>query len=442
MRSIHSKARRQRSLSRMNSWTNLILLLYLLVGILLSTILLAIPLSALSLGANEVFLGGIVSGFVSAGLVLSFIGAAVCDRLGERSVLIIAFGSYAVAHLLGALGVSSFLLLLSATIAGVGDMLFTVGGMTYLTRLVTNRDSDLTISAAFSLLRIGSVAGSIGAGGIAESLGFKAVFLIGLLVSLVALLLSVLLPNAGREPQSSPVGVSDIPGSYKVAYSLFRKNRSVRLAACITGLGTVGWFTFRSSFYLDHLRRAGMLPGVIGLVTGAGSAAMVLAPFVYSLLTTRVDPLPAMAVGLLFAGSGLAVTPLLRTAIMIGSIGGLAQMGDFFRLPGVYSLLSAYTSPRDRPAAVAIMNTSWAAAALIAGPLWGLVVRSLGLATVFYIAGLGIVIGTVALCAFDRRPWKAGRIRSSARRSARDEEENLSCGSGAHRSSPEKWTAR
>lgn len=397
MGSTVPKAQRQRNLTRASSWRNLIVPIYLLYGILVSTVLFAVPLRALSLGASEVLLGGIVSGFVSTGLLFSFIGAALCDRFGERSLLIGAFGCYALAYMAGVLAVSPFLLMLSAVTAGVGDMLFTVAGMTYLTHLVEHRGRDIIMSIAFSLLRAGSVVGRIGAGSIIESSGFEVVFLVGAFVSIAGLLLSAVLPKTSVEPRPIPVSLQGIFRPYKAAYDLLRRNETVRIVAAVTILGCMGWFTFRSSFYLDYLRRTGMSHGSIGLLTALGSVAMIVAPFVYSLLSRRGEALRAVAIGLVVAGVGLAATPLLSTAMLIGVVGIPAQMGDGFRLPGVYSLLSANTSSRDRPASWAIVNTSFAVAGLVAGLLWGLVVKAVGLSAAFYIAGLATVIGTFAL---------------------------------------------
>jgi MFS family permease len=393
-------------LTHRSTWRGLILVIYLVYGILVNAVLFGVPLRALNLGASEVVLGTIISGFVSTGLVFSFTGAAICNRFGERSLLIGAFGCYALAHAVGILAASTFLLILAAFTAGLGDMLFTVGGMTYLTHLVKDQGRDLPMNMALSLLRIGSVVGLTGAGGLAESSGFKAVFLAGASLSIVGVLLSLVLPQAVGGPRGTPAPAQGILGHFRAAYQLFQGNPTVRIVAIITSLGSAGWFTFRSSFYLDYLRRIGMSPGSMGLLTGLGSVACIVAPFVYSLVSNRVQALRAVAIGLLMAGLGLAATPLLGTPVLIGAVAIPAQLGDAFRLPGVYSLLSASTIFRDRPTAVAIVSSSFALAALLAGPLWGLVVKTVGLATAFHVAGLATVFATFAI-------YRAGDLREA-----------------------------
>jgi predicted MFS family arabinose efflux permease len=398
-----TKTQRLDSLTRRDSWRNLILVLYLVYGVLVNVVMFGLPLRALHLGASEVLLGGIVSGFVSTGVAFSFFGAALCDRLGERSLLVGAFACYTLANGVGVLAGSPALLVLAAFTAGVGDMLFTVGGMTYLAHLVKDRGKDLPISIAFSLLRIGSVVGLAGAGRIVETSGFEPAFMASAFLSIAGSAMSVALPKVVAGPGRTPAPARGILGPFKAAYDLFRENQLVRIAVAVTSLGTVGWFTFRSSFYLDYLHRIGMSPGTMGILTALGSMACIVAPFIYSLLGARIEPLRAIAVGQLAAGLGLAATPLLRTAVLIGAVAIPAQMGDFFRFPGAYWLLSVDTSPEEQPVAMAFMNTSWAVAALLAGPLWALVIRAVGLSSTFYIAGLATVAGAFALFRFRGR---------------------------------------
>jgi MFS family permease len=385
----------------------LIIALYLLIGISMSSILFTAPLKALDLGASEVMLGSLVSALVSTGLIFSFAGAALCDRIGERTLVAVAFGSYVSAQVIGALADSPGWLLLSAVTAGVGDMLFTIGAMTYLTETARTAGKDMLISASFSLMRLGSVLGSALAGQLAEAFGYPKVFFSGMVISATGILVSLILP---RREQCSP-RVPDEPtgslDSYRSGYRLLRDNPMVRVVGILTGLSTVGWFTFKSSFYLNHLRRVGMTKGTMGLVVAAGSAAAVVAPFVYAWLTRRARRLAIILAGAICAGLGLAATPMLSSPVTLSLVAIVAQMGDTFRQPGVYSLLGIHTKPEDRPVGVAIVNTSWAVAALCAGPALGLLARVAGLSAPFLVAGFGTVATAIALWILYRRRRRA-----------------------------------
>lgn len=377
--------------------TYLILLLFFFAGILISTILLAVPLYALDMGVSEVMLGSLVAGFVSSGVFLSFLGAALCDCFGRRSVILWAFCFFAASNVAGMLAVSPLWLLLGALMAGVGDMLFTVGGVTYLAEIVAGNRQDLTTSAAFSLWPAGSVAGSVLAGYIAEWFGFSAAFLPGIVVSAAGVCLSLILPRVKPQVGQTLSPSREVFASYKAAYDLLRANKIIRVVPILTGLGTLGWFTFRSSFYLDYLRQLGISAGHIGLLMALGSGTRILAPFLYFLLSSRIGTLAAVLFGLLFGGLGLAVTPFLTSVLALAIVGTLAQTGDAFHLPGSYALLSLGTSLQERATSIAINNTSWAIAALLGGPFWGLIAGTMGLSKTFLMAGLGIALFAASL---------------------------------------------
>jgi len=295
------------------------------------------------------------------------------------------------------LAVSPLWLLLGAIMGGIGDMLFTVGGFTQLIAVASDKHRDLIISTAFSLLRAGSMVGSVLIGYIAERFGFSAVFLLGIVVGIVGGCLSFLLPHVNPETGQASSFFRRAFESYKAAYDLMRVNKTVRLVAAFTGLSTLGWFTFRSSFYLDYLYQLEMSVSTIGFLMALGSASMILAPFLYSLISKYTGVLVAIVFGLLVAGLALALTPFLTSTLAIALIGTLGQMGDAFRPPASISLMSSSTSSRKQPIAIAIMNTSWAMAAFIGGPFWGLIVLATGLSSVFLIAGWATMLGVAGL---------------------------------------------
>jgi MFS family permease len=380
--------------------------IYLLIGISISTILFAAPLKALELGAGDILLGSIVSAFACSGLILSIVGAALCNRLGEQRLLIGAFVCYVIGQSIGAIAGSPVHLLGSAIVAGVGDMLFTVGGMTYLTHATGREGSGLLLSSSFSLLSLGNMIGAAVAGQVVERYGFATVFLLGALVSGSGILLTFTLPQRDGSPVSEPKAPSVFLGAYRAAYGLLRENNTVRMAALVTALSTVGWYTFRSSFYLGHMRHVGMRAGTIGLVMAAGSAARVAAPFLYAWMATRIEPFEVIVVGVTGGALGLAVTPLLASAPALGLVGVISQLGDTFALPGAFALLGLHTDASDRPTSVAIINMVWALAALGGGPLWGVVVRLTGLSSSFHLAGLVIAAAAMTF-GISRRSYGA-----------------------------------
>jgi MFS family permease len=381
----------------------LILLLCFLYALLYSMILLAAPLYALNLGADEAVLGTLVAIFGVGGLVLSLPGAMLCDRFGLRAVILLSFCSFAAANLLDIFARSPAWLLLGHFMAGLGELLFAIAGFAYLAEVVPQGRQNLSHSVAFSIVGVGWVAGSALAGYVAEWVGFGSVFILGLLMSAAALLLSLCLSPITRQTQQASGRPHGVSTSYKTGYYLLRANKTVRLVALITILATLGWHTFAASFYLDYLHQLFMSLGTIGILRALGSAARVAAPLVYFLLSNRIGTVSTIFLGVLVGALGLAMTPVLTSVPTLAIVGSLALTANYFYLPGVYTLLHMGASSQERPTAIAIQNASWALGAVVGGPLWAVVIRVSGLRPTFFIAGLVIMLGTTTLYCQSRR---------------------------------------
>jgi MFS family permease len=380
-----------------------LLLLFFLVGVQMRVVLFAAPLYALELNASEVVLGGMAAAYVSAALFFSFIGAALSDRWGRRPLIRCSSCFFAAASILGMRAVSPIWLLGSEALAGVADLLFTVGGLTYLTEVAPRGREHLVNNLGVACLAAGTLAGSYTAGFVADRASFQAVFLLELLVSILTFGVALVLPEAesGRGQQSDEP--RDLFVAYRAAYGLLRDNKWVRLVPFVTGFGSLTWFTFGSSFYLDYLRQIGASTTTIGFVTGLGSTAMMAASLAFHVISKRTSASSATLFGLLFGSLGLAAVPFMRSVPMLAVTGTLAQMATFFRIPGVLNLMRLHTSHRERATAMAVNNTAWAVAAFVGGPLWGLVARVAGLASAFLVAGLATALGVVALWVWSHR---------------------------------------
>jgi predicted MFS family arabinose efflux permease len=381
----------------------LILLLCFTFALLNSMIILAAPLYALRMQASATMLGALVASYVASGLFLSLPGAALCYRLGLRSVVILSFCLFLTANFVDLVAVSPSWLILGQLLAGVADLLFTLGGLAYLTEVAPHSRQNLAHSAAFTGMGVGWVCGSALGGLVAQWVGFDGVFLLGTLVSVVAVGVSLCLPAVNSQPHQATVSTRGILASYQVGYDLLRANKAVRRVALANCLATLGWYTFGSSFYLDYLHQLAVPVGTIGLLRALGSAAKVLAPFLYLLISERVGPLLIIFFGLLFGGLGLAMTPILTSVLTLAIVGTLAQAADAFRLRGVFGLLYIGTRSGERPTSLAVMNTFWALAAFVGGPFWGLTARPIGLSNTFLVAGLTIMLGAFGLIIRSRR---------------------------------------
>jgi predicted MFS family arabinose efflux permease len=375
----------------------LIITLCFLYALLYSMILLIVPLYALEMGGAEAVLGGLVAVFGTSGVLLSLPGAVLCGRLGLRPVIVLSFGLFTAANLLNWWAAVPILLLPGHFMAGIGELLFAIAGFAYLAETVPQSRQGLAHSVAFTSTGVGWMAGSALGGTVAEGYGFRAVFVLGALIGVAAISLSLGLSRISWRIERAEGAAQDMLSSYRAGYRLAQANHTVCFVALITILATVGWYTFSSSFYLDYLYRLGLTVGTIGLLRTLGAVARVVSPLAYYLFSRWVGSWTAIIIGVLFGAVGLAVTPLLKSVGLLAIVGMPAQMANFFYLPGVYILMRQGVASRARPTAIAVQNTSWAAAAFFAGPSWAWFVQKLGLSATFWVAGLLIVLGSAVL---------------------------------------------
>jgi len=129
---------------------------------------------------------------------------------------------------------------------------------------------------------------------------------------------------------------------------------------------------------------------------------MVLGPPLYFVISRRIGLLPAILLGLLLAGLGLAITPFLTSVPVLALVGTLSQAADSFRVPGVFALLRLGTRTEERATSIAILNTSWAVAAFSGGSFWRVTVEITGLSNAFLVAGLATMVGTGSFYVWSR----------------------------------------
>jgi len=369
---------------------------------------LVVPLDALDMGASEAMLGILVASFVACGAFFSLLGATLCDRFGLRPVIVLCFCFLAAGYTVDMLAVSPSWLIPGHILAGIGEMLFSVGGLAYLSQAPSHSRQKLVHSVALTGMGVGFVSGSALGGYVAEWVGFRGVFVLGILVSIAAGCLSLRLSSVNPQAHQRVDAPRGVFTAYQAGYDLLRSNKAVRLAALLTMVGTSGWYTFSSSFYLDYLHRLAIPSGTIGFLMALGSGARILGAPLYFSLSNRIGIVPAVLFGLLSGGMGLAITPFLKSVVALAVVGTLAQVADRLRFPGAFTLLSQGTRLQERPTAIAIMNTSWALTAFIGGPFWGLIVRTAGLSNAFLLAGLAIMLGIATIYFWNRGSYGKG----------------------------------
>jgi len=321
----------------------------------------------LLIGLSPAVVGFIVSTTGSVRLLSNAPVGSLFDRVGTRSPLLVGFLLLSVSPFGYALGMDAgavpvppaVTFVVSRAVAGVGSALVLVGGYAMITAVTTSENRGRWLGYMLGAYSLGFPVGLAVGGVVADAYGVREAFLLGGVVSLLAVPpLLVLIPD------TSP-GV-DHDGGLRAIPALVRTDR--RLAV----LGTVnGILTFLSRAFLTSVvvfaARLGLelggfgdigVSGVILAVVTLGAAGSTLVAGRYSdALDNRISlVVPALGVMTLgFVTVALIPTvPGIMTGGAVAAIGGgatgpvlKAYLGDISPVEDVAKLGGAYDAFGD-----------------------------------------------------------------------------------------------
>jgi len=345
-----------------------------------------VSLDALSMGASPFTVGVLMALYALLPMLLAVAAGRLSDRVGTRRPMLI--GSALIA--LGALlpfaipGLPS--LCASATLLGVGFMVFQVAAQ--------NATGELGGPAArarnFSLLALGySVSGFIGplvAGFAIDRFGFRAAFAVFALVPLIPL--AVLARGRLRFPGGHPrVGAVHHGG----VLALFR-HRTLRRVFAINALLSLGW-DLHSIFVPIYGARIGLSASQIGIVLSSFAAATFVVRLFMPAISRRLNEQQVLTAALLIAGAVYLVFPFSASVAGLLLLSFILGLGLGSGQPMVMSLLHTHAPP-GRLGEAAGVRMSLVQSMAVAVPLvFGALGASIGIAPVFWSVGACLVTG-------------------------------------------------
>ena len=270
--------------------------------------------------------------------ITSFAGGAAADRIGHIAVFRAGLGLSAVAFVLGGAAASFDWLLVARVVQGFA------GGLIYGTapalatfgappELRGRRLGFLSAAMGVGLL------GSLPAGALVESFGWRAVYHVRVPLALIVLVWAAATRSEPGAPERRPTGLGDV--------SLGPVLRAGALSFVARGAIFAIWLLV--PFYLIEARGLGaFVGGIFFMLTSLGTT--VAAPL-GGRVADRVGPSMPGVVGLAIEAAGLAVlgfvdgaTPLAVVALALFVAGfGLG----FFEVPNMATIMAAFPSGRQ-----------------------------------------------------------------------------------------------
>ena len=362
----------------------------------------AAPLQALHEGYSAWAVGVLLALFAAAPVLTAMAAGRLADRLGYHRPMMLAVAITMVGSVLavgstfvdGALHFA--LLCVAATAMGAG----TNTGM-----LTTQRLAGLTASNSMERVRIFSwlgvapsfsnVIGPVAAGFLIDAWGFRAAYLLLLLLPLVTVV------SAPRVPRAPPARVQD-PAQRGTAWDLLQAPGLKRLLI-VNWLLSMCWdvHTFAVPV-LGHER--GFSAGTIGLILGSFTLSVTLIRMVIPLLAHRLSELLVLRTAMVGTGIVFALYPLAPNPWLMGLCAALLGVTLGSVQPMVMSMLHHLTPAQRHGEALALRSMAINTSSTLMPLLFGATSALAGAALLFWVVGAAVGGGS----------WVARRLRAAS----------------------------
>lgn len=303
----------------------------------------------------EMLVRMMVSG-LSFAMILGSLGSGfAAERIGQRRLLLLSLGIFALAGVLGAILSSLYLIVASRLLLGVVTAALGVMTATFIATRVAPASRDRWLGFYVVMGTFGGVV-VLMLSGLVGRLDWRNVFYLHLAAIPVLLLLRATLP---ADPQHEVAGVTQgavVAGSGGLPWSLMWFG-----IVCGAVLTTV------MIFFPFHLRGLGLgAPDTVALFMSVSAFAGGVSAFAYGWLRKRLSIVRLFAVGFALAGLGLAGAILTEVEAVIFASMTIFGLGVGVIAPNLFAGSAAAAPPARRARTIGLVRAGFYAGPLVA----------------------------------------------------------------------------
>ena len=342
-----------------------------------------VALYMLSLGYGIAWLGAVVSAQGAFQFFLTFAGGTFSDRFGERAVMAVGFAGTLGAALPFAFSGTLWVLIAAQLLNGAARAVYNPASQSYATR-VSETDRVRVIGRFRAGQQIGGLTGPVLGGVLAGTLGYGAAFGAIAGLNVVALLVTLLLPDLPRARATSLREVMSGVPSLVVAKPL--------VLAGILAFGIAMSPAVYFSVGIAFLRESGVALETTGLLLTFFSTGAVVGSLGFPRVMARFGQTLIYALGLGGVGAGLlamAATGTLPMVLLVMPVWGvLHALGNSLRTV----LPAAHSAPEQRGVAMGVVTSYWALALFVMPAILGGIATVVGLRATVAAAGAAVLL--------------------------------------------------
>lgn len=371
-------------------------------GLSLNTMMLLIPLYAISQGFRLSDQGIVIAAPALFMVILRLPGGAISDRFGERVVIWFSFITLLAAAVIAAFSNSIIPLIVSQLFNGASRSVYWSAAQSYISRSAEGQ-AGRVMGRQLAFESGAGIIGAIAAGFIAQIAGFGVAFGIAAGFCVIGLTVTTSLPSLPRKDQARSMKASFAP----VKTMLFSRQLAF---AHLVAFMAASYAGLMSGLFIAFFRDVGYSEGETGVVRALNGAGVVVVAYMFGILLARTGALWTGIVGMVATGLvaiGVAATgdiPVIPIALM--TISGVT----FGTLRSLYPALAAQKSaPNQRAMALSVVSLYWAVAMLLSPLIFGFVADATSIRTALFIfGGVSITVGLLSpmVYALGREPIK------------------------------------
>lgn len=307
-------------------WRALLVPVYgptLLAAIGMGAALPIVALAATALGASPVIAALIVALAPAGHLLADLPAGLVAARIGERKALLLASGCSAAALVLAYFAWSPVVLGIAIFAEGCTAAVFNLARHTWMTGAIPARIRARALSSLGGTFRIGTFVGPFIGAGLIALFGLPAVFLFAAATTLGAGLLTLTMREL-----PAPVPTPDTGGEQVRTREIVVSHRRVLLTVG-TGVLLLSLVRgARQSILPLWAESQALTPEVISVIIGIAAAFELILVYPGGALMDRFGRASVVVPALILLGGGLAVLPLMHSALTICVAASITAAGN------------------------------------------------------------------------------------------------------------------
>jgi len=357
------------------------------------------PVFAEDLGASGIWLGIIFSGFsLSRGVFMPIVGN-LSDKNGRKKYIVTGLLAYAVISLLYLVAYNVYALSMIRVVHGFASAMVIPIAMAYVGE-ISEEDKEGNTMGRFNIaLFLGMGSGPIIGGILHDVFGLSSVFIAMSVLSFIAFLLTLfLLPDLKIAGQSDK-DFSDRRHPFK---KLLKDDiiKGLLIFRAIGAIGRGGIMAFLPIF----AAKIDITASQIGIIISVNLFLTALLQGYFGKLADRYSKIL-----LIILGSGISAAALLFIPLIAHNFRSLLIIDMFMGIGGAISMpaASAITVIAGKRygmgASMGVFNTAMSVGMILAPLLSGMVMDTLGLIYIFYVAGIVSVLGILIFIYYVRK---------------------------------------